>query len=55
MRVLLGSGNGTNAKSILETQNNFLMLGNAKIVGIFSNVPSSGIIDVAEEYYCHTD
>lgn len=50
MRVLvLGSGQGSNAKAILEAQNN-LLLGNAQVVGIISNIPSAGIIDIAEEY-----
>ena len=50
MRVLvLGSGQGSNAEAILEAQNN-LLLGNAQVVGIISNIPSSGIIDIAEEY-----
>ena len=50
MRVLvLGSGQGSNAKAILEAQNN-LLLGNAQVVGIISNIPSSGIIDIAKEY-----
>ena len=52
--IILGSGNGTNAKSILETQEHS-MLGNAKIVGIFSNVPSSGILDVAKHYSIQTE
>ena len=52
--IILGSGNGTNAKSILETQEHS-MLGNAKIVGIFSNVPSSGILDVANHYSIQTE
>ena len=55
MRVLLlGSGQGSNAKAILEAQNN-LLLGNAQVVGIISNIPSAGIIDIAEEYSVPTE
>ena len=50
MRVIvLGSGQGSNAKAILEAQNN-LLLGNAQVVGIISNIPSAGIIYFAKEY-----
>ena len=55
MRVLLlGSGQGSNAKAILEAQNN-LLLGNAQVVGIISNIPTAGIIDIAEEYSVPTE
>lgn len=47
--VIFGSGNGTNAKAILEAEQNN-QLGKAKIVGVFSDVPESGILKIADSY-----
>ena len=41
--VILGSGNGTNAKAILETQKKG-NLGNATVVGILSDQNDAGIL-----------
>ena len=40
--VIFGSGNGTNAKAILEAEQNN-QLGKAKIVGVFSDVPEHAL------------
>lgn len=47
--VIFGSGNGTNARAILEAEQNN-QLGKAKVVGIFSDVPESGILKIADSY-----
>jgi len=46
---ILGSGRGSNCQAILEASIN-QQLGLAKIVGIFSDVQESGILQVAESY-----
>lgn len=47
--VILGSGTGSNCKSLLESQasNN---LGSAKIVAIFSDIEDSGILEVGRHF-----
>ena len=47
--VIFGSGNGTNARAILEAEQKN-QLGKAKIVGVFSDVPESGILKIADSY-----
>ena len=47
--VIFGSGNGTNAEAILKAEKSG-QLGNAKIVGIFSNIQDSGILKIADSF-----
>ena len=47
--VILGSGNGTNAKAILESQKTG-NLGNATVVGILSDQDDAGILKIADQY-----
>ena len=47
--AIIGSGKGSNAKAIIEAEKNGL-LGMAQIVGIFSDIEKSGILDIANEY-----
>ena len=47
--VILGSGNGTNAKAILESQKKG-NLGNATVVGILSDQDDAGILKIADQY-----
>ncbi len=47
--VILGSGRGSNAKSILEAEKNG-ELGTAQVVGIFADVEEAGILKLGEKY-----
>ncbi len=47
--IVLGSGRGTNCKSLLEAENSGL-LGTASIVCILSDVKDSGILKIAKEF-----
>lgn len=47
--VILGSGRGSNAEAILQTQQAG-KLGRAKIVQIFSDQPNAGILSLGEKY-----
>ena len=47
--AIIGSGKGSNAKAIIEAEKNGL-LGMGQIVGIFSDIEKSGILDIANEY-----
>ena len=47
--VILGSGHGTNARAILESQKKG-NLGNAIVVGIVSDRDDAGILEIADQY-----
>ena len=47
--VILGSGHGSNARAILESQKKG-NLGNAIVVGIVSDRDDAGILEIANQY-----
>ena len=51
--VILGSGNGTNAKAIMEAQSNEL-LGNTQVLAILSDQKESGILEIAKSHKIHS-
>ena len=51
--VILGSGNGTNAKAIMEAQSNEL-LGNTQVLAILSDQKESGILEIAKSHKVHS-
>jgi len=50
--VILGSGKGTNAKAIMEAQSSEL-LGNTKLVAIFSDKKEAAILETAKRHKIH--
>jgi phosphoribosylglycinamide formyltransferase 1 len=50
--VILGSGNGTNAKAIVEAQSNEL-LGNTQVLAILSDQKEAGILEIAKSHKIH--
>jgi len=47
--VILGSGKGSNGEAILKAERDGA-LGRARVVGIISDIPGAGILDVARRY-----
>lgn len=47
--VILGSGRGSNARAILEAERDH-QLGRARVVGLMSDVPEAGILELGKEF-----
>lgn len=46
--IIIGSGKGTNCNALLDAYGSG-MLNTSKIIGVFSNTPNSGILNIAKE------